>query len=1225
MTDIVLGCINAHLQKERNRSLLYGIIEDVKVDICVVSETFFRDNSSRMIEKVFGSDFMWFGRERKIRKRASGGVGILCRKSIGNFSLVKISSKYEYLWIKLDRNQDMYYICGVYIPPSKSKRELAPDVLLELEIDIRNYRKLGKVVLMGDFNCRIGGKESVIAAGSKQFTFSRTTHDMDLKDKDGKKSKDANRGSFLVTSMSASGMVVMNGIDSGGEYTFTSTNSGSSVIDLIILSDNIIAPGDCTLAPVNTDSIDDYSDFPDDTLYIRKSMSVISDFKHRIGDHSLVVCKIKTQPFSHSSSVSQPTQPTQDNDKKLDILKWDRRDGGDPTYWLKMQQALETQLSIWDAELEAAPLNTDINLIISNFVDRVNLALLSSMKIRKFKTSRRLAWNDDVFRCQIDEKDAFEAYRLAAGVDKERLHLLLKQARNRTKYARRRAERARNKRIIQDIENLKSKDPREFWHRLYSLDDSNYEDSSLPTFVKNSDGNLVSGKEAEQVWMESFRKLGLENSDFKDFDADFYNRIKAVVQDNPVVAIDNKELDQEITLEEVRKAVSQLKRGKAVGVDGVMNEVFKYGGDRVTVYLWKLFCRIFDNEVFPKQWAQGMIFPLFKGGGEEAKVDTSKYRGITLLSIIGKIYTDILNTRISDFIEKSKVLIEEQAGFRKARSTVDQLFILTEVIRNRKKPTFVAFLDVAKAYDRVWRDGLWFQLLESGIKGKMWRVLKNIYKTVESCILLGDKRTDFFQVEVGLRQGCLLSPLLFDIFINELGKEVNKLKKGVQCGNVNLSILCFADDLAVIAQSKEDLEALLKVVYDFSYRWRFKFNFDKCAVIEFHLKAPKDKKIILGNCTSICTCGHHFTFGPKLINEVLVYKYLGIDLDYRLLLKEFKQRILNKARMNLSRSWAMGMSTGYFSIKASLNLWESLVRSVVEYGCQIWGDEAWLEGEKLLHDAGRRILRCASNASLPAIRGELGLWTLRGRRDLKKLMYFAHILSLPDDRLVKQAYYLSKKRKDLKSNWCGRIKQILAKYDLSYLWYDNNLIFNLDGNQNNHSQNLKNHKSFWKSFFYKKVLVVEEKKWWEEVKSKDKLRTYILFKNPRLRLEKYLLTPGYYYSRSLVSDIRIGTNKLQIDMGRREGLEPHLRLCKQCTMNQTEDEVHFLVRCPHYNLLRNKLYADITTISNGKWHLSMWNDFQRFCFLMNGSMDSYDLKIYLLVQKYVAQAFKLRK
>ena len=158
-----------------------------------------------------------------------------------------------------------------------------------------------------------------------------------------------------------------------------------------------------------------------------------------------------------------------------------------------------------------------------------------------------------------------------------------------------------------------------------------------------------------------------------------------------------------------------------------MNEVFKYGGESFSLSM----------ETF-LQNLQGLIFPLFKGGGEDAKVDTGKYRGITLLSIVGKIYTSILNSRITDFIERSNSLLDEQAGFRKGRSTVDQLYILTEIIRNRKSPTFCGFLDVAKAYDRVWRDGLWFQLRQSGISGKMWRVIKNIYQTVESSILLGD-------------------------------------------------------------------------------------------------------------------------------------------------------------------------------------------------------------------------------------------------------------------------------------------------------------------------------------------------------------------------------------------------------------------------------------------------------------------------------------------------------
>ena len=225
---------------------------------------------------------------------------------------------------------------------------------------------------------------------------------------------------------------------------------------------------------------------------------------------------------------------------------------------------------------------------------------------------------------------------------------------------------------------------------------------------------------------------------------------------------------------------------------------------------------------------------------------------------------------------------------------------------------------------------------------------------------------------------------------------------------------------------------------------------------------------------------------------------------------------------------------------------------------------------------------------------------------------------------MKQAFYFCKERK-LKSNWCGRIKRILIKYDLYSIWQDHNSIWNLDGKNNNHAASLKNHQNFWKNFFYKKVLVVEEKNWWNEVKKKDKLGTYIIFKQPRLKLENYLLTPGYYYSRSILTNIRIGTNKLEIEMGRREKIEPHLRFCKQCTLNQPEDELHFIISCPHYNALRNKLFTDIGSISNGKWNIMVFNDMERFCFLLNGSMDTYESKIFVLVRKYLAQAWKSRK
>ena len=196
-----------------------------------------------------------------------------------------------------------------------------------------------------------------------------------------------------------------------------------------------------------------------------------------------------------------------------------------------------------------------------------------------------------------------------------------------------------------------------------------------------------------------------------------------------------------------------------------MNEVFKYGGANTIIYLWKLYVIIFHNEIFPEEWARGLIYPLFKGGPAEARLDPNKYRGITLLSCVGKTYTSILNHRLYNYCENNGILIDEQAGFRRGRSSSDQLYILTETIKhNRPKPTYCAFIDISKAYDKVWRSGLWYKLWKIGIRGKMYRVLKNIYNRVESSVLLDEYRTNFFNIDLGLRQGCILSPLFFNIF-----------------------------------------------------------------------------------------------------------------------------------------------------------------------------------------------------------------------------------------------------------------------------------------------------------------------------------------------------------------------------------------------------------------------------------------------------------------------------
>ena len=134
----------------------------------------------------------------------------------------------------------------------------------------------------------------------------------------------------------------------------------------------------------------------------------------------------------------------------------------------------------------------------------------------------------------------------------------------------------------------------------------------------------------------------------------------------------------------------------------------------MTRALYMMFKVFFEKERVPVDWTRGLVVPLYKDGD---KYVGDNYRGITLLSVVGKLYTVVLNRRLSKWCEQKGVLVDEQAGFRVNRSTIDQIYALREVIQGRRKMrlnTYCCFLDIKKAYDTVFREGLWRRLREVG-------------------------------------------------------------------------------------------------------------------------------------------------------------------------------------------------------------------------------------------------------------------------------------------------------------------------------------------------------------------------------------------------------------------------------------------------------------------------------------------------------------------------------
>ncbi|CAB1111402.1 unnamed protein product [Ectocarpus sp. CCAP 1310/34] len=268
--------------------------------------------------------------------------------------------------------------------------------------------------------------------------------------------------------------------------------------------------------------------------------------------------------------------------------------------------------------------------------------------------------------------------------------------------------------------------------------------------------------------------------------------------------------------DEVGACVNKLKCHKAAGADRTVNEFMMFGGKGMIQLMVLLYNWVWKNEYTPCRWREGVVVNLFKKGG---KIDPGNYRGITLLDTVGKVFWKLLIDGIVEVLEKEHSISEGQAGFRKKRGCVDHAFTVGTIIQGRKragKPMYCFFLDVNKAYDTAWRNGLRKQISKHGTKGTMWRECTK---------------------SAGVPQGCTLSPTLSQVFINDLLEVVKAVREGV---SDTPEVLQLQIDAAKRFTEKRRLSANVKksavmVCNDHreepvEHRW--KWEIDETAVVE---------------------------------------------------------------------------------------------------------------------------------------------------------------------------------------------------------------------------------------------------------------------------------------------------------------------------------------------------------------------------------------------------------
>ena len=243
---------------------------------------------------------------------------------------------------------------------------------------------------------------------------------------------------------------------------------------------------------------------------------------------------------------------------------------------------------------------------------------------------------------------------------------------------------------------------------------------------------------------------------------------------------------------------------------------------------------MFSNGEYPRLWGEGIIVPIFKGGNND---DPSSYRGITLINILGKIYSQILLNRLNSWAEKEEKILQNQFGFQKGKSTVDCIFTLHSIISktlDAKEKLYCVFVDYEKAFDKVDRSMLWHKLITEKVSTKLVKALSSMYTVVKSCIRYQSLRSRFFSSHIGLKQGDPSSPLMFMMFINDIAQNMNANFDDIFTTNeLRLFILLYADDAVIFAKSPRVLQSLLHDLETYCLRWGLKINTAKTKVMIF--------------------------------------------------------------------------------------------------------------------------------------------------------------------------------------------------------------------------------------------------------------------------------------------------------------------------------------------------------------------------------------------------------
>ena len=430
-----------------------------------------------------------------------------------------------------------------------------------------------------------------------------------------------------------------------------------------------------------------------------------------------------------------------------------------------------------------------------------------------------------------------------------------------------------------------------------------------------------------------------------------------------------------ITIENIVDIINKMNSNKAGGYDGISVNMLQLCVSEVASPLQIIFQKCIETGKFPDSWKYANVQPIHKKGDRQTK---SNYRPISLLPIFGKILEKIVFDQVYSYLNSHNLLSISQSGFRPGDSTIFQLISITSTIYEsfeKFDETRAVFLDISKAFDKVWHDGIIFKLKCNGISGNLLKFFENYLLNRCQRVVLNGTTSDWKRLHAGVPQGSVLGPLLFLVYINDL------------TDNISSQMRLFADDSSLftkvegVEQTQEKLDNDLKTVTSWAHQWKMVFNPDiSKQAIEVIFSCKKNKP------------AH-----PDLVlNGVPVARYehtkhLGVYLDSSLNFSKHIKEVITKALKGISLVKYLSKYVSRNVLDLSYKLY---VRPHLDYGDIIYHNQKdYLMNliERVQYKAALIVTGCWQGTSRVRLYDELGWESLSDRRWARRMTTFYKI------------------------------------------------------------------------------------------------------------------------------------------------------------------------------------------------------------------------------------------